>query len=106
MQTKLNTYVPSPELPARLKMEQVAEYLGFAQHDIPVLVARKRLTPLGNPTQNAVKYFDALQILRCANDANWLDRSTRESYEYWKRKNERRRPRKKDDAVVQAAFPA
>jgi hypothetical protein len=31
-------------------------------HDIPVLVKSKMLKPLGNPPQQAVKYFAAAEI--------------------------------------------
>jgi hypothetical protein len=49
-------------LPARLTAEEASWLLGFNSHDIPVLVAAGFLKPLGQPAQNAVKYFAAVTI--------------------------------------------
>jgi hypothetical protein len=49
-------------LPARLHVGQVAELLGFADHDIPVLVRHGALSPLGKPQPNAQKWFAAAEI--------------------------------------------
>jgi hypothetical protein len=40
--------------PARLDARETAWYLGFAAHDIPVLVSAGLLKPLGHPPANAV----------------------------------------------------
>ena len=44
-------------LPGRLTVPQTAALLGFAEHDIPILVRKGLLKSLGNPVPNAVKYF-------------------------------------------------
>ena len=44
-------------LPSRLTAEQVAVLLGCQTHDIPVIVRAGLLRPLGNPVQNATKWF-------------------------------------------------
>jgi hypothetical protein len=103
---KIETFMPTKTLPARLRTEQAAEILGFAEHDIPLLVRLKKLRPLGNPVPSAVKFFDTLQILDCANNERWLDQATSATYQYWRRKNERRRLRVKDDAPDQLALRA
>jgi hypothetical protein len=76
--------------PARLKSEEVAMRLGFAPHDIPVLVARRLLRPLGKPVPSAIKYFAACEIEKFASDFLWLNRATQTVYDYWKDKNARK----------------
>jgi hypothetical protein len=67
-------------LPGRLTTEQVAPVLGFMPHDIPVLAKAKLLKPLGNPPQNAVKYFASAEIEKCTRDEAWLSKATRAIY--------------------------
>jgi len=76
--------------PARLNTEEAAWYLGFAAHDIPILISHGLLKPLGHPGENAVKYFatSALESLR--NDVKWLSKATDTIAEYWRKKNARR----------------
>jgi hypothetical protein len=45
------------QLPARLTAEQVAWVLNCQPHDVPILVAARRLKPLGNPPPNSVNFF-------------------------------------------------
>ncbi len=80
-----------PRLPGRLNAEQVAVILGFAPHDIPVLVRTKLLKPLGNPVPSAVKYFASQDILGFAADADWLHRATKAAYSHWAGQNKKRR---------------
>jgi hypothetical protein len=75
---------------ARLNTEQTAKILGFAAHDISVLIARQRLKPLGKPVQSAVKYFAACEIMELCDDASWLNKATQDVYDYWKGKNSRK----------------
>src|SRR5258708_35746014 len=77
--------------PARLNADQAAPILGFAQHDIPVLVKAKLLKPLGNPAPNAVKYFSALEIESCAQNQAWLERASPTTYQHWANQNKQRR---------------
>ena len=76
--------------PARLNVEDTAWYLGFAAHDIPILVARGLLKPLGRTGNNTVKFFAfaALEELRA--DPRWLARATETMAEHWRKKNARR----------------
>jgi hypothetical protein len=78
--------------PARLNAEEVAWYLGFAVHDIPVLVSKGLLKPLGHPTQNAVKYFALGAIEELRQDSKWLARATDAVTSHWQEKNSKRRP--------------
>jgi hypothetical protein len=79
-------------LPARLNVEQVAELLGFAVHDIPVLVRQGALHPLGKPQPNAQKWFAASEIELLSRDKNWLSKATLIISRYWARNNKKRNP--------------
>ena len=75
-------------LPGRLSAPETAKLLGFAEHDIPILMATKKLTPLGDPAPNAPKWFAAIEIVRFAADKEWLSKATKEVSKYWRYKRE------------------
>lgn len=77
-------------LPARLDVGTTAKLLGFAEHDIQILMAAGKLTPLGDPAPNAPKWFAAIEMIRLATDRDWLHKATREISKYWRIKRERR----------------
>ena len=79
--------------PARLNVEETAWYLGFAPHDIPVLVSRGLLKPLGHPTDATVKFFAFVALEELRNDVKWLARATDAMVEYWRTKNARKTSR-------------
>src|SRR4030095_13216935 len=64
-------------LPARLNSTEVAVLLGGQDHDVPVLMEAKLLTPLGKPAPNAPKYFAAVEIAARIDDQDWLSRATK-----------------------------
>jgi hypothetical protein len=74
-------------LPARLNTSEAAVVLGFQDHDIPILVAAKLLTPLGKPAQNAPKYFASIEVSICADNREWLSAATKATARHWLRKN-------------------
>jgi len=76
-------------LPARLDVAETARLLGFAEHDIPILMASGKLKPLGDPAPNAPKWFAAIEIIRLAVDQDWLHKATREVTKYWRHKREK-----------------
>jgi len=76
-------------LPGRLNTTEAAVILGFQEHDIPVLIAGKCLSPLGKPAQNAPKYFASVEICALAQDRDRLDRATRVLTKFWLDKNSR-----------------
>lgn len=78
-------------LPARLDAKQTAHVLGFQEHDIPVLVGRNLLEPLGKPAENARKYFARLEIMEKADDVTWLGKATKALSEHWQEKNANRK---------------
>jgi hypothetical protein len=73
--------------PARLTVEETAWYLGFAPHEIPVLVSKGLLKPLGHPGQNTVKYFALAALQEIRLDSKWLSRATDAITERWREKN-------------------
>jgi hypothetical protein len=78
------------DLPARLDVVAAAKLLGFAEHDIQILMAVGKLTPLGDPAPNAPKWFAAVEMIRLAADQDWLHKATKEIAKYWRNKRERR----------------
>jgi hypothetical protein len=93
-------------LPApRMDAASAAKLLGFAEHDIQVLLRVGKLTPLGDPAPNAPKWFSAVELIRLATDGDWLSRASREISKYWRNKRERcsklRGARAKQPEVVQ-----
>jgi hypothetical protein len=89
LQVAMGTWA-AKDLPARLDVRQTAKLLGFAEHDIQILTATKKLTPLGDPTPNAPKWFAAVEILQLMADVGWLNKATKEVSKYWRCKRERR----------------
>src|ERR1035438_9329423 len=77
-------------LPGRLDVAATAKLLGFAQHDIQILLGAGKLQPLGEPAPNAPKWFAAIEVIRLAADREWLNRATREVSKHWRHKRERR----------------
>jgi hypothetical protein len=84
---------------ARLTSSQAAKLLGFAEHDIPVLVATGLLKPLGNPMPNAPKYFALVEILGHAVERDWLHRATKTLSKHWQKKNCEQRQRRDSQAA-------
>ena len=62
MQPEKERFLNLKSLPARLTTEHAAWILGFAAHEIPILVAKGLLRPLGHPAHNGQKYFLAATL--------------------------------------------
>ncbi|HVU07740.1 MAG TPA: hypothetical protein VHG89_04265 [Verrucomicrobiae bacterium] len=77
--------------PGRFNVAQAAARLGFKAHDIPILVARGFLKPLGHPKPNAEKYFARELILELERNEAWLSRATDALSQYWQNKNAAKR---------------
>ena len=73
----------------RVDVTATVKLLGFAEHDIQILMAVGKLTPLGDPAPNAPKWFAAIEMIRLATDQDWLHKSTKEIAKYWRQKRER-----------------
>ena len=76
--------------PARLNVEEAAWYLGFSPHDIPVLVSKGLLKPLGHPAGATVKFFAFVYLQELRNDTKWLARATDAMIDHWRGKNARK----------------
>jgi len=74
-------------LPVRLTAEQVAWFLNFQTHDVPILVAARLLKPLGNPAQNGTKFFATSELLEQVKDRVWLVKVTNAVNQHWQRQN-------------------
>jgi hypothetical protein len=83
---KLDYLKLSNSLPARVNSEEASWLLGFAPHDIPVLVKAGLIKPLGRPAQSAVKYFAAVELEELKVDRKWLSRATEVVYGHWREK--------------------
>ena len=74
-------------LQGRLSTRQTAALLNCGEHDIPVLVSKGLLTPLGHPPQNAMKYFAPTEILELAGDRERMSQICDALYGHWRVKN-------------------
>lgn len=88
------------QLPARLSTEQAAWVLGFAAHDIPVLIGAGLLKPLGRPPRNGVKYFATMELETLRNDSRWLAKASDAGVNHWRTKNASRRRREPSDESI------
>lgn len=77
-------------LPARLDVTATAKLLGFAEHDIQILMGAGKLIPLGDPAPNAPKWFSAVHLICLAADQEWLHKATKEIAKHWRQKRARR----------------
>jgi hypothetical protein len=75
------------QAPARLTVEQAAWVLGCQPHDVRVLVSYRLLKPLGNPPQNAIKFFSTVEVLELVKDRSWLAKMTNTICQHWRKKN-------------------
>ena len=75
--------------PARLNAEETAWYLGFAPHDVPILVAAGLLKPLGRPPRASTKYFATAMLEQLRSDVKWLARASDVIVGHWQKKNGR-----------------
>jgi hypothetical protein len=79
------------QFPARLTAEQAAWLLNCQVHDIPALLAARLIKPLGNPPQNATKFFATAELLEASKDRHWLARMSIAIYQHWRNKNVRQK---------------
>lgn len=86
-------------LPARISLPEAAWLLGFAEHDVPVLISAGLLKPLGRPPLNGAKYFATADQMLLRTDTRWLARASDATVSHWKKKNAGRANR---DAVPES----
>jgi hypothetical protein len=86
------------DLPARLYAAQVAKLLNCTSEDVAVLASAGKLRALGRPRPNAVKLFSTIELFTLLADREWLDEATKTIGQFWRRKNERRHGRLRDQS--------
>lgn len=79
------------QLPGRLTAEQAGWVLNCQPHDIPALVNARLLKPLGNPSQNSIKFFATADVLELVKDRSWLNKMTNTIAQHWQHQNARKR---------------
>jgi hypothetical protein len=84
---ELKAFLNLLHLPGSLNAAQAAALLGFRPHDIPVLVARDFLKPLGDPYPSCEKFFARVRIEELAADEEWLSRARAALNQHWRIKN-------------------
>src|ERR1022692_2803538 len=102
MRESIFNLLDARRLPARLTPEQAAQLLGVSTQDIVVLVKARLLKHLGNPTQQACKYFASQEIEALAAKPDFLNRATRAIYNHWSSQNRSRTP----SASTPSTFPS
>ena len=86
-------------MPARIRVEEVAWYLGFATHEITILMAEGLLKPLGRPPTTGVKYFSAVSLEELRRDQKWLARASDCVVQYWRGRNEKKTAHRGDTVM-------
>lgn len=76
--------------PGRLTAEQAAWFLGFSAHEIPILIAKGLLKPLGHPAHNGQKFFLAKILEELRRDEKWFGKACDAIVDYWRYKNHRK----------------
>jgi hypothetical protein len=76
--------------PERLTAEQTAWMLGFSAHEIPILITKNLLKPLGHPAHNGPKHFLAATLEDLRRDEKWHGKAADAVMEYWRSKNGRK----------------
>lgn len=76
--------------PARVTMQEAAWLLGFQEHDIPILIAKGLLRPLGHPAHNGQKFLLTATLEDLRRDEKWFTRASDAVVDYWKDKNNRK----------------
>jgi len=85
--------------PARLGMTETAWFLGFNEHDIPVLVSAGLLKPLGRPPATGSKFFATVHLQSLRTDTRWLAKASDAIVNYWRDKNASRRKKSEPQPV-------
>ena len=87
MQQDMERFLNLRAPPGRLTAEQAAWFLGFSAHEIPLLVNKGLLKPLGHPAHNGQKYFLTATLEDLRRDERWFAKACDAVVEYWRDKN-------------------
>jgi hypothetical protein len=87
MQQDIERFLSLKAFPARLTIQQTSWFLGFSVYEIPMLVSRGLLKPLGHPAHNGQKFFLTATLEELRRDEKWFARASDAVVEYWRHKN-------------------
>lgn len=104
MQQDLERFLNLKTFPARLTIQQAAWFLGFSVYEIPMLVSRGLLKPLGHPAHNGQKFFLTATLEELRQDEKWFSKASDAVVEHWRHKNAGR-AKEQSSAVSSAAAP-
>jgi hypothetical protein len=90
MKSEMQEFLNTASKPGRLTMEQAAWVLGFGEQEIPILIARGLLKPLGHPAHNGQKFFLAATLEDLRRDEKWFNKASDAVLEYWRNRNSRK----------------
>jgi hypothetical protein len=89
MQTDIERFLNLKHPPGRLTAEEAAWFLGFQVHEIPILIAKGLLKPLGHPASNGHKYFLTATLEELRRDEKWYNKASDAIVDHWRNKNSR-----------------
>ena len=90
MQQEMEHFLNLKMPPARLTAAEAAWFLGFAAHEIPILVGRGLLNPLGHPAYNGQKYFLTAMLEELKRNEKWFAKASDAIVDFWRVKNNRK----------------
>lgn len=90
MQQEMERFLNLKTHPERLTAEEAAWMLGFSPHEIPILIAKNLLKPLGHPAHNGPKHFLTATLEDLRRDEKWHSKASDAVMEYWRYKNSRK----------------
>ena len=90
MNPDIERFLNLRHLPDRLTATEAAGKLGVSPHEIPILVAKGLLKPLGHPAPNGPKFFLTATLKDLERDEKWHGKAADAVQEYWRHKNARK----------------
>jgi len=90
MNPDLERFLNLKHLPQRLSAVEAAGVLGLTPHEIPILVSKGLLKPLGHPATNAPKFFLRSALVDLERDEKWHGKASDALQQYWRLKNGRK----------------
>ncbi len=73
--------------PGKVTVEEAGWHLGFSVREISILMGAQLLLPLGNPSENAVKFFLSHELDQLNQNRTWFDKACQTISTYWKNRN-------------------
>lgn len=90
MQQDIERFLNLRHLPASCSAVQAAGLLGITPHEIPILLAKGLLKPIGHPASNAPKFFLTARLEELSRDEKWFGKARDAISEHWRYKNGRK----------------